>query len=265
MDILLEELDRKEYELAEMKQENEDCLEYENMVEEMTHEILRKEDEVKQWEAKFKSSEETIAIQEHYTESLEQLNQELTEETAELKAELAQIELQRSEDEELMVDLDDENQKYREKVAQLNKNIKELTIQLEQQAGSDEEKSKVQVLVDTQNQLQVKVKEGERRELDSQVRKIDYHWQQAVKQRVIENIIPPRLQESVHFDSLDRLNLLNKSVNRALLMLRYICEKQMPNVQNQYGASGTDAASPDEDEELSLKLRFVKLLITLAQ
>jgi len=35
MDILLEELDRKESELAEMKIENEMCLEYETMVEEM--------------------------------------------------------------------------------------------------------------------------------------------------------------------------------------------------------------------------------------
>ena len=35
MDVLLEELDRKEEELAEVKMENEACLEYETMVEEM--------------------------------------------------------------------------------------------------------------------------------------------------------------------------------------------------------------------------------------
>lgn len=44
MDILMEELDKKEYELAEMMQEREDVLEYEAMVEEMTEEIIRKED-----------------------------------------------------------------------------------------------------------------------------------------------------------------------------------------------------------------------------
>jgi hypothetical protein len=42
MDVLLEELDRKEEELAEMKIENEMCLEYETMVEEMAQEILKK-------------------------------------------------------------------------------------------------------------------------------------------------------------------------------------------------------------------------------
>lgn len=35
MDVLLEELDRKEEELAEVKMENEAFLEYETMVEEM--------------------------------------------------------------------------------------------------------------------------------------------------------------------------------------------------------------------------------------
>jgi hypothetical protein len=35
MDVLLEELDRKEEELAEVRMENEACLEYETMVEEM--------------------------------------------------------------------------------------------------------------------------------------------------------------------------------------------------------------------------------------
>lgn len=35
MDVLLEELDRKEVELAEVRMENEACLEYETMVEEM--------------------------------------------------------------------------------------------------------------------------------------------------------------------------------------------------------------------------------------
>jgi len=46
MDVLLEELDRKEQELAEMKIENEACLEYETMVEEMAQEILKKEEDI---------------------------------------------------------------------------------------------------------------------------------------------------------------------------------------------------------------------------
>lgn len=92
MDILLEELDRKEYELAEMKEENAMCLEYENMVEEMTHEILRKEEEVREWQKRYKASEDTISLQENYTESLEQLNQELTNEVADLDARISQFE-----------------------------------------------------------------------------------------------------------------------------------------------------------------------------
>lgn len=49
MDILTEALDEKEYELAELMQEHEAVLEYENMVEEMTEEILKKESEIGAW------------------------------------------------------------------------------------------------------------------------------------------------------------------------------------------------------------------------
>lgn len=76
---------------------------------------------------------------------------------------------------------------------------------------------------------------------------------------MVANIIPPRLADSVHFDSLERLNLLNCSVNKALLLLRFISEKQMPNVVNMFaGTAG------DEDEEIALKLRFAKVLISIA-
>jgi CHASE3 domain sensor protein len=74
MDVLLEELDRKEEELAEVKMENEACLEYETMVEEMAQEILKKEDDVMELEKKVKSMEEILSIQEGYSENLEQYN-----------------------------------------------------------------------------------------------------------------------------------------------------------------------------------------------
>lgn len=65
-----------------------------------------------------------------------------------------------------MVDLDDENQKYREKMAQLTGNIKELTEQLAAHASDSGEKSRVAVLVDSQAQLQQKLKDKEKKELD---------------------------------------------------------------------------------------------------
>ena len=74
MDVLLEELDRKEEELAEVRMENEACLEYETMVEEMAQEILRKEEEIDKLEKNVKSLEDILTIQEGYSENLEQYN-----------------------------------------------------------------------------------------------------------------------------------------------------------------------------------------------
>ena len=40
-----------------------------------------------------------------------------------------------------------------------------------------------------------------------------------------------------------------------MLMFRYICEKQMPNVQNMYGGEG--------EEDMQNKKQFVKMMIGL--
>lgn len=96
-----------------------------------------------EYEKKIKSMEEILAIQEGYSENLEQYNQEINEELAEKEAQFSQIEQQKIDDEELLLDLEDENQKYSAKIQQLTKTIKDLTVQLEMQAETGDQKSKV--------------------------------------------------------------------------------------------------------------------------
>lgn len=91
MDVLLEELDRKEMELAEMKVENEACLEYETMVEEMAQEILKNEEQIEKLRKDNKELEDILAVQEGYTENLEAYNQELHVEIAEKDAQMTQM------------------------------------------------------------------------------------------------------------------------------------------------------------------------------
>lgn len=92
LDLLLEELDRKEDEIAELKMENEACLEYETMVEEMAHEILRREEKCEQLEKKVKGLHHLITLHEEYSENLEQYNEEIHLEIAEKDAEISQKE-----------------------------------------------------------------------------------------------------------------------------------------------------------------------------
>lgn len=153
MDVLLEELDRKEEELAEMKIENEMCLEYETMVEEMAQEILKLEEQVEDMEKKNKGLEDILGIQEGYGENLEQYNQELTEDLADKEAQFASLEQQKIDDEELLLDLEDENQKYREKVQTQIKTIKDLSEQLEAYTVNTDEKGQIQKLIERQNTL----------------------------------------------------------------------------------------------------------------
>jgi len=198
-----------------------------------------------------------LGIQEGYSENLEQYNQELTEELAEKEVEIQTIENQKIEDEELMLDLEDQNQQYREKVQQQTKSIKELTTSLEELSDNSSQTNKITALVENQNVLVRQLRENEIKQIDNQLVKIDYHWSTLLKSKVIEGLIPDRLNEKVHFDSLERLNTLNQSMNRAMLMIRYICEKQMPNVDTMYGG--------DDDSEFERKIQFVRMMILLAE
>ena len=256
MDILLEEVDRKETELAEMKIENEACLEYETMVEEMAQEILKYEEELEKARKENKGLEEVLAIQEGYTENLEAYNQELHEEVADKDALINRMEQQRTEDEDLLLDIEEENRKYREKVQQLQKALKDLQEQLEAYTSNTDEKTQIQRLVEKQNGLLKQVQDNEKASLNQKIEKIQYHWENLLRQKVIENIIPPRLHEGVHFDSLAKLTALNQAMQRAMLLFRFICEKQLPNVESMYGGGG--------EEELVRKADFTRMMITIA-
>ena len=93
--------------------ENEACLEYETMVEEMAHEILKREEDNKKYEKKIQSLQNMITLHEEYTENLEQYNEEIHMELSEKDAIISKLEKLRKDDEELLLDVEDENQKYR--------------------------------------------------------------------------------------------------------------------------------------------------------
>lgn len=112
-------------------------------------------------------------------------------------------------------------------------------------------------LVEKQNILVRQLRDNEIRELDNQISKIDYHWSNLLKSKVVEGLIPARLNEKVHFDSLEKLVILNKSMHRAMLMMRHICEKQMPNVDTMYGG--------DDEKEFESKIQFVRMMIILSE
>ena len=122
---------------------------------------------------------------------------------------MSQLEQQRGEDEDLLLDIEEENKKYREKVQQQVKSLKEVQEQLEAYTNNSDEKNYIAKLVEKQNAMIKQLQENDKASLDAKLEKIEYHWANLIKSKVIENIIPPKLHESVHFDSLERLNTLN--------------------------------------------------------
>jgi hypothetical protein len=69
--------------------------------------------------------------------------------------------------------------------------------------------------------------------------------------KVIEGFIPSRIQNETHLESLEKVQQLNITRNKALLLVREICEKQLSNIP---------ALHEDAEQQNSL----VNLLIQIA-
>ena len=83
MDILLDELEQKDQEMADMRDKFDEILEYEIMVEEMVQEIANKDGEVEEMTERMLEIEEEHAMLEELVENLETYNKELQDEIAE--------------------------------------------------------------------------------------------------------------------------------------------------------------------------------------
>lgn len=77
-----------------------------------------------------------------------------------------------------------------------------------------------------------KLRESNKKELDQTIQKIDF-WQDKLKMNVIESFLPQRLGEETKLDSLDKVLLLNKTKHKAMLLIRDICEKQLPQLEQE--------------------------------
>ncbi len=75
------------------------------------------------------------------------------------------------------------------------------------------------------------MREAGKKETEMMCAKIHF-WQEKMKIRVIEGMIPTRMNELTHFESLEKVQLLNITKHKALLLMRELCEKQMASVAN---------------------------------
>jgi len=68
------------------------------------------------------------------------------------------------------------------------------------------------------------LREADKKELSLSNYKIQF-WQNKMRCKIVENFIPARLQEEACLVSLDRVQEMNIAKNKALLLIRDLCEK----------------------------------------
>jgi hypothetical protein len=100
------------------------------------------------------------------------------------------MEQQRTEDEDLLLDVEEENRKYREKLQAQNQAMKDLQEQLSTYQNDTDDKNQIQKLVEKQSTLVKQVQDNDKQNMQAKIQKIQYHWDNLIKQKVIENIVP---------------------------------------------------------------------------
>ena len=150
MDLLLDEVEQKEQERAEMEEKLEEIMEYELMVEEMVQEIALKEGEI----------DEEHAMFEELVDNLETYNKELQDDLAVKDKEIASLGAEKEQLEVIVIDQDAITQKYKERQTQLSKQIGILTEQLQYTVSSTDNKDQVSVLLEKQQLLIGKLRDA---------------------------------------------------------------------------------------------------------
>ena len=160
MDLLLDEVEQKEQERAEMEEKLEEIMEYELMVEEMVQEIALKEGEIDDMQERMIEIEEEHAMFEELVDNLETYNKELQDDLAVKDKEIASLGAEKEQLEAIVIDQDAITQKYKERQTQLSKQIGILTEQLQYTVSSTDNKDQVSVLLEKQQLLIGKLRDA---------------------------------------------------------------------------------------------------------
>lgn len=131
--------------------------------------------------------------------------------------------------EEMILEADSQHQRYKEKITDMAQQMRLLQDQLQEAFAAGDTKVKVSTLIEKQNSLLQQLREAGKKDTEVIIAKIHF-WQEKLKVRVIEGLIPARLQDQTYLESLEKVQALNIAKNKALLLIREICEKQLTNI-----------------------------------
>ena len=149
----------------------------------------------------------------------------MNEDMANKDARISEVEVEKIKLEEMILEENQMNLKYKERLADFQQQYKVIQEQLQAAYSVGDQKFKISSLLEKQNNLLQKVREAGKRESQLVMGKLQF-WQEKLRQTVVEAIIPPRLTEQVQLESLERVQLLGLTKGQALVLVRELCEAQ---------------------------------------
>lgn len=232
MDFLLEEVERKEEERADMEEKLEEIVEYENMVEEMVQELANREEQNEELLEKIQELEEVGELMEELNAGLELDNTEMQDDLGAKERELAAAKNEIEQLEGIVIDQDGITTRYRERQQELQKQINALGEQLAETVN-DDNKDQVSLLLERQQVLIARLRDAEKKSL--QITKSQITMQQErLGIEVVQNMLPESLMNEALLPCLKKIQGLNFVKHKATMLLREVCETQVDNAAQVY-------------------------------
>ncbi len=146
-------------------------------------------------------------------------------------------------------DIENENNRYKERMQDMNQQIALLKEQLSEAYATGDMKSTISTLLEKQNVLVAKLREAGKKEMSTKTAVIQ-NGQVKMRMNLIEQMLPARLVQETQLACFTKIQTMNHAKHKAMLLFREICEKHLM-VQ----------PPPTDDEEQ--RLLFVKFLINI--
>ncbi len=130
MDFLLEEVELKEQERADMEEKLEEIVEYEKMVEEMVQEIAKKDEEMDEIKKRLEEQSDEYRLLEGLNNEFELYNKELQVEIQQKDQKNSDLNTEMDNLEIMILEQDRELDRYKERMGEMQLQIKTLSEQL---------------------------------------------------------------------------------------------------------------------------------------
>lgn len=217
LQVVRAEMDKKDWELNELREALDEASSYGSMLEKMTEQNLKQGERIKELEAQLAEIEEVREIETQIAEDQAELEKYLNDEIHNKDVEILELKRVVERKDEDIADLERVISQFRQKVVQLTNEGGVMKEQLER-SGEVEKLKKMQELIEKNMQLQNKTRELRGYGLTAKVSELQRDQVQSQINSLLP-VFPATMLDSLEFQGLNNLSMLRTTMKKASLLV----------------------------------------------